>query len=192
SLARERRAALSLTGDGAVLTQRLVVLEAVTGAAPILGPGLRVTLDDARGERAGGGADPRQGEDAEDGRVLDYDLQRLVNALWESGAEAVSVNGQRVTALTAIRLAGEAIVVGYRPLAPPYVVDAIGDPAALEPALADSAGGRYLRGLVKNYGIGLEVAPRRRLELPAAAGLRLTAARALPREDAATGQREAR
>ena len=66
-----------------------------------------------------------------DGRVYDRDLQDVVNALWLAGAEAMSINGQRLTAATAIRSAGEAILVNSRPLSPPSLVHAIGNPAPL-------------------------------------------------------------
>ena len=59
-------------------------------------------------------------------RVLDTDIQLVVNGLFASGAEAVSVNGQRVTVLSPIRSAGEAVLVGFRPLTPPYEVSAVG------------------------------------------------------------------
>ncbi|CAM5647734.1 membrane protein [Streptomyces purpurascens] len=53
-------------------------------------------------------------------------MQRVVNGLWESGAEAVSINGQRLTALSAMRAAGDAILVDNKPLVPPYTVLAVG------------------------------------------------------------------
>ena len=59
-------------------------------------------------------------------RVLDVDLQSVVNGLWAGGAEAVAVNGQRLTALTTIRAAGSAILVDFRPVTSPYEVSAIG------------------------------------------------------------------
>jgi uncharacterized protein YlxW (UPF0749 family) len=67
-----------------------------------------------------------------EGRVRDADLQDVVNGLWAAGAEAVAVDGQRLTALSAIRSAGESVLVDLRPLSPPYTVEAVGDPAALE------------------------------------------------------------
>ena len=48
--------------------------------------------------------------------MIARDLQIVVNGLWASGAEAVSVNGQRLTSKAAIRFAGQAILVNYRPL----------------------------------------------------------------------------
>ena len=64
----------------------------------------------------------------------------MVNGLWAAGAEAVAVNGQRLTALSAIRSAGDAILVDYRPLTRPYVVVAIGDPRTLQSRFVAGAG----------------------------------------------------
>ena len=97
---------------------------------------------DHRGRRAVGPGHRRQRPApgrlaAAQGRVLDRDLQIVVNGLWAAGAEAISINGQRLTALSAIRSAGEAILVDFRPLSPPYVVSAVGEPTRCRPAFAD-------------------------------------------------------
>jgi uncharacterized protein YlxW (UPF0749 family) len=85
--------------------------------------------------------------------VQDHDLQDVVNALWASGAEAVSINGLRLTAQTAIRSAGEAILVDFRPLSPPYTVRAVGDPKRLETSFVDGPTGRRLGTLASVYGV---------------------------------------
>ncbi len=103
-----QRTQLSGSEQGRALRERLSVLGADVGARPVTGPGMVVTVDDAPGARS-----DRQ-------RVLDGDLQRLVNGLWQAGAEAVSINGQRLTQLSAIRTAGEAIHVNFKPLRRPY------------------------------------------------------------------------
>lgn len=171
-LVAARQEALSLTGTGESLADRLTLLETVTGVAPVVGPGLRVTLDDAPAAEDTT-SDVRDGSMPDDGRVLDYDLQRLVNALWESGAEAVTINGRRLTALSAIRLAGEAIVVDYRPLTRPYVVQAVGDPDRLEAGLAETEDGRYVRSLEENYGIMLDISQQEQMRLAGASGVTL-------------------
>jgi uncharacterized protein YlxW (UPF0749 family) len=96
-------------------------------AVPVAGPGLLVTLANADPEAdddpVGGGAD----EDTR-GRVRDGDLQLVVNALWSAGAEAISINGQRLGPTSAIRFAGEAVLVDFRPVTNPYEISAIGQP----------------------------------------------------------------
>ena len=107
------------------------------GAAVRCDAGARARGEARRRRRQGGrpGRDggPRESSGFSDtGRVRDRDMQRVVNGLWESGAEAISVNGQRLTALSAIRAAGDAILVDNKPLVPPYTVLAVGDGQAAE------------------------------------------------------------
>lgn len=113
---------------------------------------------------------------APEGRVQDRDLQDVVNGLWAAGAEAVSVNGQRLSALTAIRSAGDAILVDLRPLTPPYVVAAVGDPEGLELGFVDGPSGRRLQTFTSLYGITFEVRREQELSLPGAAAPDLRAA----------------
>ncbi len=94
---------------------RIDRLANAAGTAGLVGPGLTVTLDDAPGAQT-----------APMNRVLDRDLQLVVNALWKLGATGIAINGQRLTAQSAIRSAGESILVNYRPVLPPYRVEAIG------------------------------------------------------------------
>ena len=100
--------------------------------APRPGPGVMITVDDA----------PSANRDARD-RVLDTDLQMLANGLWKAGAEAIDINGHRLSNLTAIRSAGDAITVDYRSLTRPYEVHAIGDPRTLEARFVESSKGAH-------------------------------------------------
>lgn len=150
---RLRADALRSTDEVAELDDALARLEASTGAVPVEGPGLRITVDDA----------PRG---AAEGQIIDTDLQVLVNGLWEAGAEAIAVDGQRLTTRSAIRAAGQAITVNYRSLSPPYVVTAIGDPATLAADFLETAGGQFIADLAANFGAQLEVASAESLILP--------------------------
>jgi uncharacterized protein YlxW (UPF0749 family) len=151
--------ALGAQGEGATLASRLAALQGAAGVTPVTGPGVQVVLDDGPPSREGG-----VGPDL--ARVLDRDLQLTVNGLFAAGAEAVDVNGQRVTAVTAIRSAGEAVLVGFRPLSRPYVVTAIGDPRTLEARFVDSAAGRELHTLAVTYGIRFESSTHDSLTVP--------------------------
>lgn len=91
-------------------------LEATTGVSKVTGDGLVVRLSD--------GPDAATNSRA---RILDYDLQQLVNALWFYGAEAISINGRRLTSVSAIRKGG-GIYVGDFPVVSPYEISAIGPP----------------------------------------------------------------
>jgi uncharacterized protein YlxW (UPF0749 family) len=112
-----------------------------------------------------------------DGRVQDRDLQDVVNALWAAGAEAISINGVRLTALTAIRSAGDAILVDFRLLSPPYTVRAIGAPAALELGLLDGPTGARLSTYASLYGLSFTVRRESSLSLPGAGAPELRATR---------------
>jgi uncharacterized protein YlxW (UPF0749 family) len=165
--------AQALTGAGAArLTEQTRLLELVAAQTPVTGPGLRITVADAQSSSGDGadGTDPRAGTTPDQGRVLDRDLQTVVNGLWAAGSEAIAVNGQRLTARSAIRFAGEAILVDFRPLVPPYVVDAVGDAAVLQTRFAAGAAGAYLQALRDNYGVRADIVPSANLKLPGAGG----------------------
>ncbi|MEV7569949.1 DUF881 domain-containing protein [Streptomyces tanashiensis] len=162
---RQRQALQQHGGDQAELVALL------SGATPVHGPGVKLVVDDAKGTDTGGGG-PRESSGFSDtGRVRDRDMQRVINGLWESGAEAVAINGQRLTSLSAIRAAGDAILVDNKPLVPPYTVLAIGDGQRLSTAFQDSADGQYLHALVENFGIRSRISAEGDVRLPAAPSL---------------------
>lgn len=145
-------------GDSA-LGDQLAADSVLSGATAVTGPGLRLELSDAPVD--GLEVDPNK-------RVQDVDLQIIVNGLWAAGAEAIAVNEQRLTATTAIRTAGSAILVDLSPLIGPYVVTAIGDSAAMQTRLARTSAGQHLATLQTTYEIGTEMSAQRELTLPAA------------------------
>ncbi|MFJ5926800.1 DUF881 domain-containing protein [Kitasatospora sp. NPDC092948] len=156
----------------------LARLAAQAGTGAITGPGIKLVIEEASGTGAGGNvSDPRNADGfGNKGRVQDHDLQYAVNGLWLAGAEAVSVNGQRLTALSAIRAAGDAILVDNRPLVPPYTLLAIGDGPRLAQAFQDNEGGHYLKVIQDSYGIRSTVSVQKSLTLPAALGVTLRVA----------------
>ncbi|GHI84234.1 membrane protein [Streptomyces xanthophaeus] len=151
----------------------------LSGATEVRGPGVKLVVDDAKGASSGGGGGPRESAGFSDtGRLRDRDMQKIVNGLWQSGAEAISINGQRLTALSAIRAAGDAILVDNRPLVPPYEVLAVGDKKRLGTAFQDSADGQYLHVLQESYGIRSTLSAENELRLPAASSLTVRTATA--------------
>ncbi|MFF3885321.1 DUF881 domain-containing protein [Streptomyces sp. NPDC001914] len=162
--ARQRAALKADGGDQADLVSVL------SGATDVHGPGVKLIVDDAKEASTGGdGTNPRETSGFSDtGRVRDRDMQRVVNGLWESGAEAISVNGQRLTALSAIRAAGDAILVDNKPLVPPYTVLAVGDGQRLSTRFQNSADGLYLHALQENYGIRTGISVEADVRLSAA------------------------
>jgi uncharacterized protein YlxW (UPF0749 family) len=166
-------------GPGTEQGKAFAALSVSTGASPATGPGLEIVLSDAPGVNNTGSSDPRQ-QTNDQSRVLDVDLQHAANGLWAAGAEAIAINGQRLTTLSAIRTAGSAILVDFRPLSPPYTLQAIGDPKSMAAKFADGADGRYLFALKSQYGIRFDTASKDHLSLPAANQLSVTEAVPVP------------
>ena len=122
----------------------------MAGLAAVRGPGVRVTLTDAPVDFAPPGVD---------GDLLvvhEQDIQHVVNALWAAGAEAMTIQGQRVVAMTAVKCVGNTVVLHGTPYAPPYVITAIGDPAQLEAGLASDRGVQIYRQYALAYHLGYE------------------------------------
>ena len=173
----------ALAQSSSSLQSRLVALDAASGAEALTGKGIVVVLDNAPGaDKNSADGNPRTDAGSEEGKVLSKDMQVVVNGLWQAGAEAISVNGQRLTSRSAIRFAGEAILVNYRPLARPYTITVLGDPDNLQVEFADSAGGAYARALKDNYGIRVSIDAADKLTVPAATSLTVREA-AVPRPD---------
>ncbi len=100
------------------------------GTVAVSGPGLTVTLNDAPpDEHYPDGVHP------DDLVVHQQDIEAVVNALWAGGAEAMTLQGERVTATSAFRCAGNILLLHGRVFSPPYAVSAIGDPKRLTAAL---------------------------------------------------------
>jgi uncharacterized protein YlxW (UPF0749 family) len=150
---QERLGQVSNTAQTTVARMRR--LETSTGFVAVSGPGVRVTVDDAPN------GDPTQA-------VRDEDLALLVDGLWTAGAEAVAINGQRLTTLSAIRNSGPAIHVNGRPLAPPYTVLAIGDTRTLQANLLDSTHGSEFYSLASQLQFVYELHNEDSMDLPAA------------------------
>jgi len=149
-----------LSATSADDARRLHDVQVWAGTTKMGGPGLEIRLSDSH--RAA-----KSDTDRESLSVHDVDLQLVVNALWAAGAEAVSVNGQRLVATSPIRAAGETITVNFRPLVPPYKVEAIG---AARPAFERSDVAQRFRRWVDDYGLGFEVKARKKVVVPAYQG----------------------
>jgi uncharacterized protein YlxW (UPF0749 family) len=151
----------SLETDASSTGRRLQQLEqdvsrlgVTAGAEAVEGPGIQITVDDA---------EPPAGHE---GQVLDTDLQTLVNGLWVAGAEAISINGQRITTRSSIRSANEAITLNFRSLRRPYVATAIGNPDTLEARFLETDAGQGLLGLKNNFGVRFDTVTRESLTVP--------------------------
>jgi uncharacterized protein YlxW (UPF0749 family) len=166
-VAKARDNALADRGDA----QRLRELAAGTGLGKVTGDGVVVTLADAPPQ-----IDPVTGKPSDDnpGVVLDRDLQDVANALWQAGAEAIAINGQRLTATSTIRTAGGAILVDFRPVTGPYEIAAIGSDQG---AFTASATAVRFRRYVDTYRMQFTAKSRKGLTLAAASDPNLRYAR---------------
>ncbi|NSC20461.1 DUF881 domain-containing protein [Streptomyces albus subsp. chlorinus] len=173
SVEAEQREVLAKHGDARGRTTALLA-----GATAAKGPGLKLVVDDAKDAGSGKGDGPRQSDGFSDtGRIRDRDLQRVVNGLWAAGAEGVSINGQRLTSRSAIRAAGDAILVDNKPLVPPYTLLAIGPGQKFSRTFQDSVDGQYLYVLHKDYGARTSISVQDEVRLPAAPSLILRTAK---------------
>lgn len=146
------------SGDADVVDE-IERLGPLAGAAAVTGPGVVLVVHDGPAQIG------------EKGLVIDQDLRQTVNGLWQAGAEAIAINGYRLSARTAIRQAGAAITVDYRSLIAPYRIEAIGDPRTLGSRFANSDGGVWLSFLANNYGINHELTTSNSLNLETDPGL---------------------
>lgn len=183
---RQRKALEKHGGDQGELVALLA------GATPVVGPGVKLVVDDAEGTDQGGGGPRETSGFTDTGRVRDRDLQRVVNGLWQSGAEAISINGQRLTALSAIRAAGDAILVDNRPLVPPYTVLAAGDGKPLSSAFQASADGLYLQALKDTFDIRTSMSVQQKVSLPVAPSLIVRTAEPYKAADTGSGAADTR
>ncbi|HEX8832967.1 MAG TPA: DUF881 domain-containing protein [Abditibacteriaceae bacterium] len=105
-------------------------LQLLAGLTPVAGPGILVTLRDNPDAAKQGAETPFL-----PGIVHDFDVLQVVNELRSAGAEAIAVNGKRITAFSPIRCVGPVIYVNGQPVASPFRIEAIGDAETLESAL---------------------------------------------------------
>jgi uncharacterized protein YlxW (UPF0749 family) len=162
----ERRSRLEGDERGQRLLSSLDAANFAAAATAVIGPGLTITV-----------TDPGMSKDLTDVSkerlpgsqqvILDRDLQLVVNSLWVSGAEAVSVGGVRIGPNVTIRQAGGGILVDNQPISSPYVILAIGPPHAIGDAFDRSPGLQRLRLLEASYGVGVNVSAGEGLTLAA-------------------------
>ncbi len=162
-----QRTAAGSDGEVAASVAAADALSVAAGLTPLRGEGLTVTLTDAPRD-----ADGRYPTDArpDDLVVHQQDLQSVLNALWAGGADAVSVQDQRVVTTTAPRCIGNTLLLQGRTYSPPYVLAAVGDPARLLDALDAERGVAVYRQYVARYGLGYTVDTGGDVAVPAYAG----------------------
>lgn len=142
------------------------VLAPDIGLAPVTGPAVAVSLDDA-----GYTSDTLpEGFSVDDVVVHQQDLQGVINALWAGGAEAIMVQDQRIIATSAVQCVGNTLYLEGRVYSPPYTVTAIGDPDALHAALEADPVVQTYREWSAAVGLGYKVEDLGETQLPAFVG----------------------
>ena len=167
-------AALARTSQHSIKTQLADALR-TSGGSTVTGPGVSLTLDEPSPSPGQADSDPRTG--GQGTSVTSTDIQQLVNALYRAGASDVAINEQRLNSMSAIRFAGSAILVNYRPLARPYRIVALG-PQGLDRAFSDGFGGQYLAAM-KRSGLKAQQTSGS-VTLPPAPGLTMSSAKVQP------------
>lgn len=162
----ERRSRLAGDATGRQLLGDLDQANFAAAATPVIGPGLTVTVTDPGVTRDLTDVSKQRVEGSRQ-VILDRDLQLVVNSLWLSGAEAISVGGVRIGPNVTIRQAGGGILVDNQPITSPYVILAVGPPHAMADTFNRSSGLQRLRLLESSYGVGVSVANGDGLTLPA-------------------------
>ncbi|WP_329105637.1 DUF881 domain-containing protein [Micromonospora sp. NBC_01699] len=168
--AQVERQTESLAGsDAPVAAQRdrAAASRVAAGFTALAGSGLVVELNDA----------PRLGDDSrpanasnDDLVVHQGDVQAVVNALWAGGAEGMSIMNVRVLATSAVRCVGNTLLLHGRVYSPPFKITAIGDPAALQRALAASEGVRLFKDAVDHFQLGYQETVESSVTVPAFEG----------------------
>ena len=122
------------------------------GLSEVTGEGIRITLTDAPADVIkSSGLDPNLLV------VHQQDIQAFVNAVWAAGAEAVSLQGERLISTTGIKCVGNTVLLHGVPYSPPYVIEAVGDPGAMYATLDDFDKISVYREYVEVYQLGLEI-----------------------------------
>jgi uncharacterized protein YlxW (UPF0749 family) len=135
------------------------------GLQAVTGPALTVVLDDApRRATLPGSASP------DDLVVHQQDVQAVVNALWQGGAEAMMLMDQRVISTSAVRCVGNTLLLQGRVYSPPYRITAIGDLEGMREALDNSAAVQIYQEFVKVFQLKYEVSDAGPTTFPAFTG----------------------
>ncbi len=129
-------------------------LKALAGTTEVKGEGIIITMSDGEAE---------EGSSRTDALVHDSDLLTVVNELKSAGAEAISINGQRIISTSAIRCVGPVIQVNYKKVASPFEIKAIGNSQYLESAMTIKNG---VIDLIKEYGENITISREKEVTIP--------------------------
>lgn len=153
-----REAAEKSDSGSKALAEELKNAMLQAGLTDVEGPGITVTLSDSNAE-----IKENSGVNTANYVIHDRDLRDIVNELIASGAEAISINGERITTKSAIRCVGPTVTINNNYYAPPFVIKAIGDPDTLEAGLNIRDG---VVDIMRAFQIEVSIAKANKLEIP--------------------------
>jgi len=165
---REQTQAAEQAGEGSAalvsgLNDQLQEARIAAGLIPLTGTGIVLQLEDSLEQPA------------PDGNLDDYligarDLRTIVEELWAAGAEAVAVNGERITPSTAIIDIGPSILVNSAYLSGPYQVTALGADDLYARLSASAGFVDFIRARAEAWGVRVSIAEPESVDIPAFAG----------------------
>ncbi len=136
-------------GAAKILKEELTRAETIAGLTDVSGNGVIVTIKDGSGQNVGGVL-----YDDGYGIVHDSYLLTILNELRAAGAEALSLNNERILATSEIRCVGPTVSVNNTKQAAPFEIRAIGNPDTLENALRMPGGAMEQAGF---YGVEVSI-----------------------------------
>ncbi|MFE1264454.1 DUF881 domain-containing protein [Streptomyces albogriseolus] len=163
--------ALAERDDGSTEAEdaELAALEERAGTQELKGEAITVTLNDAPPDATA--KLPGYPEPQPDYLVIhQQDLQAVVNAMWQGGAEGIQVMDQRLISTSAVRCVGNTLILQGRVYSPPYTITAVGEPEKLKKALAASPAIQNYMVYVNVYGLGWKVEDEGTTTLPGYSG----------------------
>ncbi|MBQ3053721.1 MAG: DUF881 domain-containing protein [Clostridia bacterium] len=141
------------------VTGQLLNAERLAGLIPLTGPGVTVTLSDSKGSSSS--------INSENLIIHDSDIRTVINELLGSGAEAISINGERIVSTSSIRCVGPTVIINNTRLSTPFIITAIGDSKTLEAGLIVKGG---VVDSLTPWGINITIAASEKLTVPAFTG----------------------
>ena len=161
NLLRAKLDEISAGPGDAELKEQLDKARILAGVTELSGPGAEVTLNDSK-------VTLKPGENPNLYVLHDEDVLLVLNEIRAAGAEALSLNGERILASTEVRCIGPTIVLNKdKRLAPPFVITAIGDPNTLESSIKMKGG---VAETLQFWGIQVGVKKTNQVTVPAYSG----------------------
>ncbi|MBE7060669.1 MAG: DUF881 domain-containing protein [Ruminococcaceae bacterium] len=143
-----------------IVSEQLINAEKLAGLTALTGPGVTVSLSDAK--------TPPTANPPENSIIHDSDIRTVLNELLASGAEALSINGERIISTSSIRCVGPTVIINNTRLSSPFVITAIGDAKTLEAGLIIKGG---VVDALTPWGIDIDIATFDKVNIPAYTGV---------------------